>query len=164
MARRRRQSLALSGEHARQALAVLIQEGKLAASEVKKALQRRDRLVRALRASLAALEAGAVKVGWQFKDSPFAIGRRAKKAKLATKRRKPRISAATRKIYQQQGRYMAAVRQLPKADRAKVKAIRGKSGVRAAIAAAKSRLAEQRFITRQPQSKGSGSGVGREHS
>jgi hypothetical protein len=40
-------------------------------------------------------------------------------------------------MYQQQGRYMAAVRQLSKADRAKVKAIREKSGVRAAIAAAK---------------------------
>jgi DNA repair exonuclease SbcCD ATPase subunit len=155
MAKRRTQSLTLSGEHARQALAVLIQEGKLAASEVKKALQRRDRLVRALRTSLAALEAGVVKVGRQFKDSPFALGRRAKTAKLATKRRKPRISAATRKMYQQQGRYMAAVRQLPKGDRAKVKAIREKSGVRAAIAAAKSRLAEQRFITRQPRSKDS---------
>jgi hypothetical protein len=32
---------------------------------------------------------------------------------------------------------MAAVRQLPKAARAKIKAIREKSGVRAAIAAAK---------------------------
>jgi hypothetical protein len=108
-----------------------------------------------LRAGLAALEAGAVKIGRQFKDSPFAIGRRAKTAKRSTNRRKPRISAATRKIYQQQGRYMAAVRLLSKADRVKIKAIREKSGVRAAIAAAKSRLAEQRFITRQPQNKDS---------
>jgi hypothetical protein len=137
MARRRRESLALSGEHAQQALAILIKEGKLAVSEVKKALQRRDRLVRALRSSLAALESGVVKVGRQFKDSPFRIGRKAKAAKRPTKRRTRRISAATRKLYQQQGRYMAAVRQLPKADRAKIKAIREKSGVRAAIAAAK---------------------------
>ena len=79
-----------------------------------------------------------VKVGRQFKDSPFPLGSTAKAAKRAAKRRKPRISAATRKMYQQQGRYMAAVRQLPKADRAKIKAIREKSGVRAAIAAAKS--------------------------
>jgi hypothetical protein len=137
MARRRRSALALSGQQAQAALGVLIQEGKLAASEVKKALQRRDRLLRALRASLAALEAGAVKIGRQFKDSPFAIGRRAKTAKRSTNRRKPRISAATRKMYQQQGRYMAAVRRLPEAARAKVKAIREKSGVRAATAAAK---------------------------
>jgi hypothetical protein len=137
MSRRRRSFLALSGQQAQAALGVLIQEGKLAAGEVRKALQRRDRLIRVLRSSLAALEAGAVKVGRQFKDSPLAIGRRAKTAKRLTKRRKPRISPATRKMYQQQGRYMAAVRQLPKADRAKVKAIREDSGVRAAIAAAK---------------------------
>ncbi len=156
MARRRRQSLALSGEHARQALAVLIQEGKLAVGEVKKALQRRDRLVRALRASLAALEAGVVKVGQRvLKDGPFPMAGKRKTAKRRAVRRKPRISAATRKMYQQQGRYMAAVRQLPKASRAKVEVIREKSGVKAAIAAAKSRLAEQRFITRQPQSKDS---------
>jgi hypothetical protein len=36
-----------------------------------------------------------------------------------------------------QGRYLAAVRPLSKAKRGKVKAIRGKAGVRAAIAAAK---------------------------
>jgi len=104
---------------------------------VRKALQRRDRLIRALRSSLAALETGAVKVGRQFKGSPFSIGRRAKAAKRPTKRRRPKISTATRKLYQQQGRYMAVVRQLPKTARAKIKAIREKSGVRAAISAAK---------------------------
>jgi len=136
MAKRRRSSLSLSGEHARQALAILVQEGKLKASEVMKALQRRDRLVRALRASLAALETGAVSVGKRLKGS-FRMARKAMTVKRKMARRKPRISAATRKIYQQQGRYMAAVRQLPKAARAKIKAIREKSGVRAAIAAAK---------------------------
>jgi hypothetical protein len=137
MARRRRSLLALSGQQAQAALGVLIQEGKLAAGEVRKALQRRDRLIRALRSSLAALETGAVKVGRQFRDSPLAIGRRAKAAKRLTKRRKPRISPATRKKYQAQGRYMAAVRNLAKESRAKVKAIRERSGVNAAIAAAK---------------------------
>jgi hypothetical protein len=137
MARRRRSALALSAEHARQALAILVQEGKLKAADVRKALQRRDRLVRALRASLAALESGADKVARQFRGSPFSLGRKAKAAKRPTKRRKPRISAATRKLYQQQGRYMAAVRPLSKEQRAKVKAIRDKSGVRPAIAAAK---------------------------
>jgi hypothetical protein len=156
MARRGRQSPVLSGEHARQALAVLIHEGKLAAGEVRKALQRRDRLIRALRSSLAALEAGMAKVGRRvLKDGPFPMAGTRRAAGRRAVRRKPRISAATRKIYQQQGRYMAAVRQLPKSGRAKIKAIREKSGVRAAIAAAKSRLAERRFITRQPQSKDS---------
>jgi hypothetical protein len=131
MARRRRSALALSAEHAQQALAILVQEGRLRASEVKRALQRRDRLIRALRASLAALEAEAVSVGTRlFKGSAPA-------ARTAKRRRKPRISAATRKMYQQQGRYMAALRPLPKAARAKIKALREKSEVRAAIAAAK---------------------------
>jgi hypothetical protein len=52
-------------------------------------------------------------------------------------RRKPRISSATRKMYQQQGRYIAALRPLSKEARAKIKAIREKSGVQTAIAAAK---------------------------
>ncbi len=136
MRKRWRSSLALSGEHARQALAILVQEGKLRASEVKKALQRRDRLIRALRASLAALETGAVSFGKRLKGS-FPMARKARTAKRNVTRRKPRISPATRKMYQQQGRYMAAVRQLPTAARAKIKAIREKSGVRAATAAAK---------------------------
>lgn len=138
MARRRKSFLALSGDQAQAALGVLIHEGKLAASEVKKALQRRDRLVKALRASLAALEQGVGRLGRQFKDSPFPmVSRRAKPAKRKAVRRKPRISAATRKIYQQQGRYMAAVRSLSKDQKAKVQAVREKSGVQAAIAAAK---------------------------
>jgi hypothetical protein len=138
MAKRRRSSLALSGEHARQALAILVEEGKLKASEVKKALKRRERLVRALRASLAALEAGVVSTGKRLNgSSPMA--RLTRKAERKMARGKRRISAATRKMYQQQGRYMTAVRRLPKAARAKIKAIREKSGVRAAIAAAKKR-------------------------
>ncbi len=141
MARGRRSSLAISAEHARQALAVLVQEGKLKAGEVQKALQRRDRLIRALRASLAALEQGVGRLGRQFKDSPFPmVSRRAKPAKRKAVRRKPRISAATRKMYQAQGRYMAALRPLSKAQRVQVKRIRRKSGVRAAIAAAKAML------------------------
>ena len=136
MTGRRRSALALSGEHARQAAAILIQEGKLKAADLTNALRRRDRLVRALRASLAALEAGVTRVGKQFMASPFPMAQKSRIRKPRA-RRKPRISAGTRKMYQQQGRYMAAVRQLPRADRAKVKTIREKSGVRAAIAAAK---------------------------
>jgi ParB-like chromosome segregation protein Spo0J len=128
--------LVLSGEQARQAFALLVDEGKLSVSEVRKALQRRDRLIRDLRAKLAALETGADKVGRQLRGS-LLMPRKARGAKRKVVRRKLKLSAATRKLYQQQGRYMAAVRQLPKADRAEVKAIREKSGVRAAIAAAK---------------------------
>jgi hypothetical protein len=90
-----------------------------------------------LRASLAALETGASSVGKRlFKRSP-PMARTARTAGRKVARRKPRISAVTRKLYQQQGRYMAALRNLPKEQRVKIKAIREKSGVRAAIAAAK---------------------------
>ncbi len=138
MATRRKSGLALSAEHARQALAILVQEGKIRASEVRKALQRRDRLIKALKASLAALEQGVGQLGRQFKGSPFPmVSRRAGSVRRKAVRRKPTILAATRKIYQQQGRYMAALRPLSKASRAKIRAIRKKSGVQAAIAAAK---------------------------
>jgi hypothetical protein len=97
-----------------------------------------DRLIKALKASLAALETGVGRLTRQFKDSPFPIvSRRVRPARGKAVRRKPRISAATRKLYQQQGRYMAALRPLSKLQRAKVKAIREKAGVRVAIAAAK---------------------------
>ena len=118
--------------------AILVQEGKLRASEVKKALQRRDRLIRALKASLAALETGAVSVGRRlFGDR---VSRKARKARTVTRkvaRKKPRISPAVRAKYRLQGKYLSALRPLSKPQRAKIKAIRAKSGVRAAIAAAK---------------------------
>jgi hypothetical protein len=157
MVKRRRQSLALSGEHARQALAVLVHDGKLAAGEVSKALKRHRHLVTDLRARLAALEEGVGKAGTRmFKDGPFPMARKAKSFKRKVARRKPRISAATRKKYQAQGRYLAALRPLSKGARAKIKAIREKSGVRAAIAAAKSRLAEQRFVASQSKDSDQG--------
>jgi hypothetical protein len=111
MAKRRRSSLGLSGEHAQQALAVLVHDGKLAAGEVQKALKRHKHLVTDLRAELAALEEGVGKVGMQvLKDGPFPMARKARTARRKVARRKPRISAATRKLYQQQGRFMAALR------------------------------------------------------
>ncbi len=136
MARHCRSSLALSAEEACQALTVLVQEGKLKASDVRQALQRRDRLIRELRARLTALGQGVGRIGRQFRDSPIPLAQKAGGRRRRT-RSKPKLSAATRKLYQQQGRYMAALRPLSKAQRAKAKAVREKSGVRKAIAAAK---------------------------
>jgi hypothetical protein len=137
MARRRRSNLALSGEHARQALAILVQEGKLKASEVKAALQRRDRLVRALWASLAALETGVGKIGTSLTKS-LPVARRAGTTKRKLARRKAkRVSAKRRRAMQQQGRYIGAVRMLRPADRAKVKGVRAEKGFAAAIVEAR---------------------------
>lgn len=100
-------ALRLSQEQAAQALSVLVSEGKLAAREVYGALKRREKLIRELRERLAALE----------KAGPFPIITAALKraGRKATRKAKRRISAATRATWAAQGRYMAAVRRLPKA-------------------------------------------------
>jgi hypothetical protein len=138
MTRRRRSSLPLSGDQARDALAVLVHDGKVAAGEVQKALKRHRHLVSDLRASLSALETGVGSLGKRlFGDR---TSRKARKARTATRkvaRRKPKISEATRAKYRLQGKYLSALRNLSKGARAKVKAIRKKSGVLAAIAVAK---------------------------
>lgn len=162
MARRRRSSRSLSAEQARQALAFLVHEGKLAASEVHRAVDRREKLLREIRERMAELGVGALGLTARVARGASRRIRAARKARRlapkasppASKRAKPKISAATRKLYQAQGRYMAAVRQLPKAARARIKAIRAESGVNAAIREAKRRLAEQRFLTRQTGSPG----------
>lgn len=125
MKAKRRPTLRIATEHAAHALHLLIAEGKIAATDVTNALKRREALIADLRQRLTALEAGAlVKTGVETR-------------KGRVRRRRRKISAATRAKFRAQGRYMAALRRLPKAARAKAKAIREKSGVRAAIAAAK---------------------------
>ena len=116
----------LSGHHAAQALQMLIGDGKIAGRDVINALKRREKTVRELRARLTALG----------EDVSEAVVRSAKGSPTIQRARK-RISKAQRTARQAQGRYMAAVRQLSKDARKKVKAIRAKSGVDAAIREAK---------------------------
>ena len=124
MPKRLRSNRGLSAQQAHQALSVLIHDGKVKTNEVWNAVNRHERLVRELRDRLAAFESGAM-----------ASARRV----LAGRPRKRRqmISAARRAAMKAQGRYLAAVRLLSKADRNKIRAVREKSGVRVAIAAAK---------------------------
>lgn len=124
---RRRSRPDLSPDRAAQAVSILIHEGKLKLQDVKRALVRREKMIRELRERLASLEAGASGVVRKSRRRVAAAPRKAAR----------RISKAQRAAWQAQGRYMAAVRRLSKAGRAKIKAIREKSGVRAAIAAAK---------------------------
>ena len=124
MKRHRRSVTSLSAEQAHNALTYLIHEGKITAKTVQKALANRERLIREIRERVAALGVAA------------ADGFR--KAEKAT--RKPRrkaVSAATRAARRAQGQYMAAVRRLSKSARKEIRAIRQKSGVKSAIAAAK---------------------------
>jgi len=115
---------------ARQALHVLISEGRLTAKEVMKAVRRRQGLLRELRQRLAML--GEEASGEVVRAVKAARLSSREKATNQRRTRKP-ASRAQRAAWAAQGRYMAAVRRLPKAKRAKVKAIREKSGVAAAI-------------------------------
>jgi hypothetical protein len=125
--RRTRKALKLTAERAAHALHVLISEGKLATTDVAHALRRRAVMIADLRERLAALEGGVV--------SGIAQARKAVTRK--PERKKPRLSAATRAKYRWQGKYLSAMRPLSKQNRAKVRAIRAKSGVKAAIQKAK---------------------------
>jgi hypothetical protein len=128
---RRRTSLTLSAEAAHQALAFLIHEGKLATNEVSKALQRREKLVREIREKLATLG------GEGLAATRRVVKTAEKSSRPARKRARRAVSRAARKIYQAQGRYMAALRPLSKAARKQIKSIRKKSGIDAAIKEAK---------------------------
>lgn len=130
MRRKTKRALKLSAEHAAVALNLLIQDGKIAAGDVAKALKRREQMIQDLRARLNALEEAAAPVARRLAaDGRKAYLRARPKAKKA-------ISRAQRVARQAQGRYMAAVRSLSKDARARIKAIRAKSGVDASIKAA----------------------------
>jgi len=132
MRRKTKKELRLSVEHAAAALQLLIEDGKVAVGDVTRALQRRERLIRDLRARLSALEEAA---------RP-AARRLAKASRQAVRRARPQarraVTRAQKLARQAQGRYLAAIRGLTKEARAKVQAIRKSSGVAAAIKAARS--------------------------
>jgi hypothetical protein len=125
--RTKRTALNLSIQSAAHALSILVSEGKVAVRDVTSALRRREKVVSQLRAQLAALETGLV-------DAGKAITARVSKG---PRKARKRVSKAARAAWQAQGRYLGAVRRLSVPDRAKIKGIRAKSGVRAATAAAK---------------------------
>jgi len=132
MRRKTKKALRLSAEHAAAALQLLIEDGKVAVSDVTRALQRREQLIRDLRARLSTLEEAA---------RP-AARRLAKASRQAVRRARPQarraVTRAQKLARQAQGRYLAAIRGLTKEARAKVQAIRKSSGVAAAIKAARS--------------------------
>ena len=130
MAGRKKGFPKLSGDEAIAALRWLVARGTIKASHIADALKRRERLVREIRERLASLGADGLRM---LKDGPFPM---ATKRAPATRRRR-RASAKARAAWVLQGAYMSSVRPLSKANRLKVKAVREKKGVKAAIAAAK---------------------------
>jgi hypothetical protein len=121
---RRKKTLSITADQALQALQVFVHDGKILAQDVSRAIQRRDKLVRQLRARLEALGDEGARMASRLKRQAAPQVRKA-------------ISKARRAAYQAQGRYMAAVRALPKSTRVKIKKIRQSSGVDAAIKAAR---------------------------
>jgi hypothetical protein len=118
--RQARPTLKITSDRAAHALHLLIAEGKIATHDVINALKRREAMIADLRKRLAALESGIVAAGTR-------IGRTAKR----------RLTAERRAALKLHGQYLGLVRPLSKAAKAKIRAIRVRGGVRAAIAAAR---------------------------
>ncbi len=132
MRRKTKKAFRLSAEHAAAALQLLIEDGKVAAADVTRALRRREDLIRDLKARLSALEEAARPAARRLAKASRRVARRARpQARRA-------VSRAQKLARQAQGRYLAAIRGLSKEARAKVQAIRKSSGVVAAIKAARS--------------------------
>jgi hypothetical protein len=116
---------------------VLVHDGKIRAAEVWKALERRQHLLNELQGRLAALGEGIEGVASKAGHLALLAGvTRTRKVRETRKRRKL-DSAARRAAMRAHGAYLGAIRGLSKSNRAKVKAIREKMGVRAAITAAR---------------------------
>ncbi len=138
MARRRKSSPPITAEQAHQALLFLIHEGKVASRSVQKALSHRERLIREIRERMAQLGVEGLEAGETLRKRTVKAFRAAEKtSRPARKQAKRRITAAARKLYRLQGKYMSVLRPLSKEARAGIKAIREKSGINVAIAAAK---------------------------
>lgn len=131
MRRRTRKVLKLTARSAALAVQLLLEEGKIAAADVARTLKHRERLIKELRAKLAALEDASMPVARKVASA----GRRA--ARRSAPRARKAITRAQRIARQAQGRYMAAVRRLSADARARIRQIRKESGVDAAIEAAR---------------------------
>jgi hypothetical protein len=120
----------LSHGEAVAALRWLVARGTIKTKHISDALKRREGLVREIRTRLASLGDDGLQL---LKDGPFPLSTR----RTAGRKQRRKASPKTRAAWVTQGKYLGAVRRLSAANRAKVKAIRSKSGVRAAITAAR---------------------------
>lgn len=126
----------LSPNQSHYALGVLMSQGKIRSAQVEKALKGREEEIRSLRERLAALE----------QISPAAPARarrrRGRPGRAVLKFRKSirqiQMSPRVRALRQLQGKYMGYVRRLKPADKARVRSVREKQDIEAAIRLAKS--------------------------
>lgn len=127
-----------SPTQAHYALNVLMSQGKLRVAHIRKALKKREQEIKSLRDRLSALELFSP-------DKPARAGRRpGRPARPArkTRARRIKISPRVRALRKLQGKYMGYVRRLKPAEKARVRTIREKQGIEAAIRMAKSLAAK----------------------
>jgi hypothetical protein len=117
-------------------LGILVSEGRVRENHVRKALKGRDEEIRTLRERLASLE--QLSSG----DGRAPKGRRARRRgrpRAAAKRvRRAPLSPKVRALRRLQGKYMGYVRRLKPAEKARVRSVREKQGMEAAIKLAQS--------------------------
>jgi hypothetical protein len=108
----------------------LLNQGKIRTSQVRRVLETREREIRSLRDRLASLEG----------PGGFSSGRRASRGRPALRRgvARRKMSPRVRALRQMQGQYMGYVRRLNAEDKARVRAVREKQGMEAAIRIASS--------------------------
>ena len=123
----------LSANESQYVLTTLIAQGKLRETQIRAALRHREDEIRRLREQLASLESMG---GAGNSSGPRQRGRRAGGAAAAPARRK--MSPRVRSLRRQQGKYMSFVRGLKPADKARVRSVREKEGMGAAIRLASS--------------------------
>jgi cytochrome c-type biogenesis protein CcmH/NrfG len=104
-------------------LQALVARRKVAARHVREVLRDRDREIATLRRRLAELEELGAR----------AVGKATAEASRTAARIRRRLSPKVRALRRQQGQYMGLVRRLKPAEKARVRAIREKKGLPAAI-------------------------------
>lgn len=117
-------------------LDVLLSQGRIRADHVQKALKGRQEEIRNLRERLAALE--HLSVGAAPRGRRRRGRRAARPSALRRARRRAPLSPKVRALRRLQGKYMGYVRRLKPAEKARVRSVREKQGMEAAIKLAQS--------------------------
>jgi hypothetical protein len=126
----------LTPQQSHYVLKVLMADGRIRASQVERALKSRQDEIRSLKERLASLEAmgGPGSAG----SARSGRGARARRGGRSAPVRRRRMSPRVRALRRLQGKYMGYVRRLKPAEKARVRAVREKQGMAAAIRLASS--------------------------
>ena len=120
----------LTPNQAHYVLNTLVAQGKVRDSQLRKTLGAREEEIRSLRERLASLEALSAERAARGGRVRRARGKRRAAGKPRRRRAmSPRVLA----LRKQQGRYMGYVRRLKPAEKARVRSVREKQGIEAAI-------------------------------